>query len=222
MNLKIAALAGTLFMAACATTDKAPVPPVPSAEDMVPPPPMPAALPDPYDLAMKTVDDLLAAGNEQTAIDRVVQLLGNPKISDQNKAEALMRLGDMRNGPGNDLFGAIDAWSELIDLYPDSGLIDEAMEKRDTARGEATSLTFLVENGRLSPTEEFEARFRMGQHQDAADLMLARNLTPKNSYLIDMYQIGYLCDDPDLTGPSYRATDTDGTERVLRFCEFGK
>jgi hypothetical protein len=37
-----------------------------------------------------------------------------------------------------------------------------------------------------------------------------------------MSQIGYLCDDSNLTGRAYAVTDRDGTTRNLRFCDFGK
>ena len=52
--------------------------------------------------------------------------------------------------------------------------------------------------------------------------MLANALTPENDYILDMYQIGYLCEDAELTGPSYALVEPDGTDRVVRFCDFGK
>lgn len=175
-----------------------------------------------YQLAMTTVDDLVAGGNEQAAILRLQQLLGNPELTDDESAKALFRMAELKNGDGNDVWGAISALDELIETYPDSDLVPLAIEIRDYARGEATSLNFNLEQGTLSPMEEFEARFRLGEHQDAADIMLSRNLSPDNAYILDMYQIGYLCDDPELTGPSYELTEPDGVMRTVRFCEFGK
>ncbi len=182
-----------------------------------------AVIPGAFGLAMETVTGLVDAGNEQLAIDRLKQLLGNPELTDAEKAEALMTLGDIRySEAGSDVFGAIDAWDELIENYPDSEFAIATILLRDTARGEATSLNFEIETGDLSPTETFERMFRLGLHQDAADLMLDRNLSPDNSYLVDMFQIGYLCEDSNLTGPSYDMVEPDGTARTVRFCEFGK
>jgi len=214
------AVSSLVLMAACATATTTTTEPVtvdtpPSVEKPV----MPSA----FGLAMETVTGLVEAGNEQLAIDRIKQLLGNPALTDAEKAEALMALGEIRySEAGSDVFGAIDAWDELIDYYPESEFAIAADPLRATARGEATSLNFAVETGDLSPTEKFEYMFRLGLHQDAADMMLDRNLTPANKYLVDMFQIGYLCDDAELTGPSYEMTEPDNTVRTVRFCEFGK
>lgn len=219
MRLMIAASA-LAIMAGCASTSTTDAPP-PAVVDMAPPIAQPI-MPNAYDLAMTTVDQLVDAGNEQEAIQRVRQLLGNPKLTDGEKAKALNTLGTLRYGDGNDVFGAIEAWDELIETYPDSPEAIAATAKRDTARGEATSLNFAVETGDLAPTEKFEYMFRLGNHQDAADYMLERNLKPDNPYLVDMFQIGYLCDDETLTGPAYDLVEPDGTARTVHFCEFGK
>ncbi len=213
------AVSSLALIAACATNVPEASRPATTADT---PPAERAVVPGAYELAMTTVDQLVAAENEQQAIDRIKQLLGNPELTDPEKASALMRLGELRYGEGNDVFGAIDAWDELIEDFPESEQAIAAGPLRDIARGEGTSLNFALENGTLSPTEAFEYTFRLGNHQDAADMMLARNLTPDNAYLVDMFQIGYLCEDTDLTGPSYNMTEPDGTARVVQFCEFGK
>ena len=178
--------------------------------------------PSAYELAMGTVDDLLAAGNEQTAILRFEQLIGMQTATEDEKASALYRMAELKLGEGNQVWGGIQALDEFIETYPDHEKIPAAIELRDYARGEATSLNFQLEQGGLSPMEQFKARFRLGEHQDAADIMLINALTPANEYLLDMYQIGYLCDDVELTGPQYAVTEPDGTERSVRFCDFGK
>jgi len=210
------AVSTLVLITACATTPYAPPVEADAPVEL-------AVIPGAFELAMETVTGLVDAGNEQLAIDRVKQLLGNPELTDAEKSEALMTLGEIRySEAGSDVFGAIDAWDELIDNYPESEFAIAADPLRATARGEATSLNFQIETGDLSPTEKFERMFRLGLHQDAADLMLDRNLSPDNPYLVDMFQIGYLCDDSDLTGPSYDMVEPDGTARTVRFCEFGK
>ncbi len=178
--------------------------------------------PSTFELAMDTVEGLVAAGNEQAAILRLEQLIGNQEATEDEKAAALYRMAELKMGDGNQIWGAIEALDEFIDTYPEHAQANAASELRDYARGEATSLNFKVEQGGLSPAEEFKARFRLGEHQTAADIMLAHALTPENDYVLDMYQIGYLCEDAELTGPSYRLVEPDGTDRVVRFCDFGK
>ncbi|MEL8054924.1 MAG: tetratricopeptide repeat protein [Pseudomonadota bacterium] len=219
MRLLFAASAFALITA-CASTGDIDVPPAvvelpPAAEEM---PVMPSA----FDLAMKSVDELIEAGNEQAAILRLQQLVGMQDASDEEKAEALFKMAELRGFGGNDVYGAIDALTELVETYPESDLVSDAEDMRDTLRGKATSLNFAANNVDLSPTERFNAMFELGEHTDASDMMLARNLTPDNGILLDMYQIGYLCEDETLTGPSYALSDVDGTERTLHFCEFGK
>ncbi|MCR9271261.1 MAG: hypothetical protein NXH72_14810 [Hyphomonadaceae bacterium] len=216
MRIVLAVSAVTL-MAACAstTTETAPV-----VADL--PPQAETTTPSQYQLAMGTVEDLLEAGNEQAAILRLEQLVGMQAASEAEKASALYRMAELKMGEGNQIWGAIENLDEFIETYPDHEMISAAIELRDYARGEATSLNFQVEQGGLSPMEEFKARFRLGEHQDAADIMLTNALTPANEYLLDMYQIGYLCDDVELTGPQYKVTEPDGTDRTVRFCDFGK
>ena len=71
-------------------------------------------------------------------------------------------------------------------------------------------------------SQEFDALFNLGRHQEAIDMMVANDILPGNEELLAMYQIGYLCDDSNLTGRAYSVTDRDGTVRNLRFCDFGK
>lgn len=200
---------------ACATT------PVDTEPVIVDTPPT-VVEPSPFDLAMGTVDQLVEAGNEQAAILRLEQLIGMQTASDDEKAEALYRMAELKMGEGNQVWGAIDALDEYLETYPNHTRAEAAFELRDYARGEATSLNGKLEMGGLSPSEEFRARFRLGEHQTAADIMFENALTPENEYILDMYQIGYLCDSAELTGPSYKLIEPDGTDRIVRFCDFGK
>lgn len=211
----IAAICVCVFATACASTD-IDAPPV-----EVDAPPV-VTEPSQFELAMGTVDDLVAAGNEQAAILRLEQLIGKQKATDDEKAAALYRMAELKLGEGNQVWGSIEALDELIDTYPGYENMPAAIELRDYARGEATSLNGKIEMGGLSPMEEFRARFRLGEHQDAADIMLTHALTPENDFILDMFQIGYLCEDAELTGPSYKLIEPDGTDRVVRFCDFGK
>ncbi|WOR15806.1 hypothetical protein RYZ27_03905 [Hyphomonas sp. FCG-A18] len=219
MRLILAASAFAI-VTACANTGDVNVPP---AEVEFPPPLADQPIvPSAFDLAMGSVDELVEAGNEQAAIMRLQQLVGMQDATDAEKATALMKMADLQGFGGNDVYGAIDSLTELIETYPESDLVPQANELRDTLRGKATSLNTMANDPNRPLTERFEARFELGEHTEAADMMLERNLTPDNAYLLDMYQIGYLCEDETLTGPSYALTDTDGTARTLHFCEFGK
>ena len=204
-----------VLASACASTD-VDVPPV-----IVDTPPL-TTQPSTFDLAMNTVEELVQAGNEQAAILRLEQLIGNQDATDDEKAAALYRMAELKMGDGNQVHGAIEALNEFIETYPDHADASAAAQLRDHAQDEANSLNQALDAGGLSPSEAFQARFRLGEHQLAADIMLANALTPDNGHLLDMYQIGYLCEDAELTGPSYRLVEPDGTDRVVRFCDFGK
>lgn len=171
---------------------------------------------------MATVDELTAAGNEQAAIDRLTRLLGDPELSEDERVRALWRRAELRYGPGNDVWGAIEDLDELLNLAPEHPLATSASDLRDVARGEATSSNFVLETGEISRMERFELLFRLGQHQDAIDDMLAYGLQPENGYVLDLYQMGYLCDGSNYTGPSYELEEPDGTLRTVQFCDFGK
>lgn len=176
-----------------------------------------------FDLAMESVDVLVDAGNEQTAIDRLTQLLGQPGLTDQEKQVALLKLGTIRMSPrGFDTWQAIANFEEIVNTYGDDALDGAALEKLDEARGKATSLNFLINQPETTRLQKFQAMFELGDHQEAVDLMLGSNLTPGNDYLVAMYQIGWLCEGEGFTGPIYAATEPDGTGRSLQFCDFGK
>jgi len=176
-----------------------------------------------FDLAMDSVDVLVAAGNEQTAIDRLMQLIGEPDLTDQEKQVALLKLGTIRMSPrGYDVWQAITNFEEITSTYGEDALDGAAQAKLEEARGKATSLNFLINQPETTRLQKFEAMFALGDHQEAVDLMLENSLTPGNDYLIAMYQIGWLCEGEGFTGPIYSATEPDGTNRSLQFCDFGK
>ncbi len=176
-----------------------------------------------FDLAMDTVEALVMADNAQAAIMRLQQLIANPLIREAERADALYRMAELKQGAGNDLSGAIAALEELLATYPNHKVAVHAMRLLNTANAEANGLLLLLETyGYSSPTEHFETLFRLGRYQDALDIMLARHLKPDNDYILDFYQMGYLCDHDALTGPSYDLIEPDGTERLLYFCDFGK
>lgn len=213
------AVSAFAFISACASSTTSVEPAIVDT----PPPLEQPIMPTAFELAMETVDGLVEAGNEQAAILRLEQLIGMQEATDSERASALYLMGELKYGKGNDVFGAISAFDELIETYPNSDYAIKAEVIRNTARGEATSLNFILEtDDTLSPTKRFETMFRLGDHQDAADFMLQRNLQPDNKYLLDMYQVGYLCEGDELTGPSYDMIEPDGTARELHFCEFGK
>jgi len=176
-----------------------------------------------FDRALSTADALVEAGNTPTAIDRLTQMLGDETLTDSQRATLYFERGKLRlSETGYDVWGGISDFETVIDTYGESSVAAESSELLNLARGEATSLNFALEQPETTRSQRFSALMRLGEHQDAIDLMLSSNLRPENSELIAMYQIGYLCDGEDQTGPAYDAIEPDGTSRELRFCDFGK
>lgn len=216
-----AATTSALVLAACTTTTEIEEPSIavePATAEIIIPPTLSAV-----DLAMGTVDELVVAGNTQTAIDRLTQLLGDARLTDNEKASVLARRGDLRSSAeGYDLMGAIADYGQVLETYPTSAAANGLQIKLDAANNEATSLNGLLNRPETARSQRFSSFFRLGQHNEALDLMLSSGLRPDNNSLIAMYQIGYLCSGDDQTGPSYNAVEPDGTPRELRFCDFGK
>lgn len=224
-------LAGCAFglLGACATAPAEPTEEIVTAEDISSPSSDAGSVETiivaktDFDLAMDSVDVLVAARNEQAAIDRLMQLLGEPDLTDQEKQTTLLKLGTIRMSErGYDTWQAIANFEEIVETYGEGALDGVAQEKLSEARGKATSLNFVIAQPETSRLQKFQAMFELGDHQEAVDLMLDNNLTPGNDYLIAMYQIGWLCEGEGFTGPVYSATEPDGTERSLQFCDFGK
>lgn len=215
IRLSLAAAASALVLAACTS---APAPAVDTAAST-----SVASNLSPYELAMQTVEELVTAGNTQTAIDRLTQLTGDPSLSREEMAEVLYRRGELRFGEnGFDTMGAIEDFEEVLADYSDTEWATAASSMLDTARGKATSLNTLLSQPETTRMQKFNILMELGRHDDAIDLMLANDITPDNSQLLAMYQIGYLCEGDELTGRTYDVTEPDGTYHELRFCDFGK
>ena len=215
IRISLLAAASALALAACSST------PAPSGPDATAP--SVADAPTGYTLAMMTVEGLQEAGNTQTAIDRLTQLTGDPNLSREELAEALVRRGELRMGAsGYDVMGAVDDFEEVVNTLDDTPGYDRALPLLETARGKADSLMTLLNQPETTRQQKFDILMQLGRHEDAIDLMIASDLTPDNQTLIAMYQIGYLCDGDELTGRAYDAVEPDGTEHALRFCDFGK
>jgi hypothetical protein len=175
-----------------------------------------------YSLAIGTVNALERAGNEHVAIDRLTQLLGDPGMSDMEMAEALYRRAELRLGDGNDVDGAVTDLQEILTDYGHTPSASDASSLLSEANLERDMLTGMLDGDDISPMERFEILFRLGRHQDAADIMLAGALKPDMKYIRDMYQIGYLCDGDELAGPVYLVDDGADDERRLQFCDLYK
>ena len=213
MRLIVSSLALAFLAGACASSTDTPVEENAAAAS--------AELSN-YERAIATVTTLEEAGNEQTAIDRLTQLLGDPGMNDAQMAEALYRRALLRYGEGNDVEGAISDLQEISSDYPGSDVASDARALLSEAALERDMLVEMLETGSLSPMERFEILFRLGRHQEAGDIMMASALQPDMEYLLDMYQIGYLCDGEELAGPIYQITEPDGTMRSVQFCDLGK
>lgn len=215
IRLSLAAAASALVLAACSST------PAPAADTAATT--STAMVASPYELAMQTVEELVTAGNTQTAIDRLTQLTGDPSLSRDQLAEVLYRRGELRLGEhGYDTMGAIEDFEEVLADYSDTEWSTAAASLLDSARGKATSLNALLAQPETTKLQRFNILMELGRHDDAIDLMLANDLTPDNGTLLAMYQIGYLCEGDELTGRAYDVTEPDGTYHELRFCDFGK
>lgn len=216
VRIFLAGAASTIMIAACATAPTT----APTTTDVTE-----VVFEDlsDFDRALTTADDLVAAGNTSIAIDRLTQELGNDTLTPEQRAILHFERGKLRlSEDGYDVFGAVEDFDTVVSSYPTSTVATEAGTLLATARGEATSLNFLIEQPETSRSQRFEALFRLGEHQEAIDLMLSTNLQPENDILVAMYQIGYLCEAEGLTGPAYGATLPDGMREQLRFCDFGK
>lgn len=223
-NIVLAA-SSLIVLAACASTAPATAPvEVPEAPtESVMSPTEVIASTTPAERAITTALGLVDDRNEQAAIDRLEQALGDPSNTDEDMAMLLLELGKIKmSDRGFDTWGAIADFREIIETYPDSAVITQAQAMFDTANGKATSLNFQKEQPETSRTRKAEIFFELGDHDDAIDLMQGSNLTPNNDILVAMYQIGYLCEDPALSGRTYAMTDIDDTQRALQFCDTGK
>ena len=210
--------ASAMLLAACASAPETAR--IPGGADTA----VAAATPDSaFELAMQTAEGLVEAGNTQTALDRLTQLLGSPTLTQDEYAEALFRRGEIRFGPGGyDAHGAVEDFEEITDSYGDTAWYTAALPMLDSARGKVTTLETQLSQPETSRLQKFNFMMELGMHQEAIDLMIDNDLLPANDALIAMYDIGYLCEGDELTGRAYSAVEQDGTPRSLHFCDFGK
>lgn len=208
-----AAAVSALVITACANApDKVPV---------VPPDVTAAA--STHELGMTSAEALARAGNVPAAIQRLMQLVGDPELTADQKASVLFELGTLSRGPGGyDLSGSANYFDEVIRNHPGTSWASRAGEQFPGVQIEIESLNAVTANPDSTRMERFDALMLLGRHEDAVDIMTSHALEPGNEPLLAMYQIGYLCDEPGLTGQSYNITDRDGSRRTVRFCDYGK
>ncbi|PKP83506.1 MAG: hypothetical protein CVT79_01535 [Alphaproteobacteria bacterium HGW-Alphaproteobacteria-18] len=212
IRLSFAAIASALVLAACATQT-----------DPVETPTATVVVPSQYDLGMSTAEELRAAGNVPTAIQRLMQLAGDPELTSVQKANVLYELGVLSmSATGYDAPGAVGYFDEVIANHPETDAARKAKAKLPEARAQVEALNAVLDSPDSTHTERFYALMNLGRHLDAIDIMTQYSIEPDNDLKLAMYQIGYLCDESGLTGQSYTVADRDGTTRKLRFCDFGK
>lgn len=211
IRLSLAAAVSALVLAACATsTDPAEAPAA-------------VVVPSQYELGMSTAAELQAAGNVPTAIQRLMQLAGDPELPADQKAGVIYEMGALSAGPGGyDVAAAVGYFDEIVANYPGTEWARRAEAKLPETRAQMEALNAIIASPSSSNTEKFNAMMKVGRHLDAIDLMTQYSIEPDNEVKLAMYQIGYLCDEAGLTGQTYNVTDRDGTSRNLRFCDYGK
>lgn len=208
------AVASASVLAACSTTPETP-------ESIAPP--EATLVKSTYDRAMSTVDELVRSGHTPVAIDRLMQLAGDTSISDEEKARTLVLLGDYSQSPtGYNAEGAVGYYKEALTDFPASKAAPDAAKNLPSAEAKVAGYLAILNSVNSTRTEQFNALFNLGRHQQAVDVMTANDLVPDNEVLLAMYQIGYLCQEPGLTGRAYDVTNRDGTTVTVRFCDLGK
>jgi hypothetical protein len=209
------AVASALVLGACASsTSSGPAKPEATETSVVV---------SPFNLGLQTADQLVAAGNTPTAIQRLMQLVGDTSLSPQQRSEVLRKLGQLSISPtGYDAEGAVDYFNEVLRDFATTAAAKQSAAALPAAEATVAVHLATLESVDSTRTDEFLALFNLGRHQDAIDVMVANDILPGNEELLAMYQIGYLCDDSNLTGRAYSVSDRDGTVRSLRFCDFGK
>ena len=206
------AVASALILGACA-----------SAPDTASTKPAEAAVVSPYNLAVETAQKLVDAGNTPTAIQRLMQLVGDTSLTPNERSDTLYRLGALSGSPtGYNAEGAVAYFKEVLADYPATPAAKQSAAALPGAEASVAAYLATLESADSTRSQQFLALMNLGRHQNAIDLMVANDILPGNEELLAMYQIGYLCDDSNLTGRAYSVTDRDGTVRNLRFCDFGK
>jgi len=209
------AVASALVLGACASSTDAPSTSTTGTAE--------TSVVSPFNLAMQTADELVAAGNTPTAIQRLMQLAGDTSLSPQQLGEALYRLGQLSGSPsGYDAEGAVDYFNEVLTDYAATPAAKQSAAALPGAQSAVAALMAKLGSVNSTQSDKFLALFNLGRHQEAIDVMVSNDILPDNEELLAMYQIGYLCEDSNLTGRAYAVTDRDGTMRNLRFCDFGK
>jgi uncharacterized protein (DUF2267 family) len=210
------AMASALVLGACAssTTSSGTTKPDPAESSVVV---------SPFNLGLQTAEELVAAGNTPTAIQRLMQLVGDTSLSPQQRSEVLHKLGQLSISPtGYDAEGAVDYFNEVLRDFATTAAAKQSAAALPAAEAAVAVHLATLESVDSTRSDGFLALFNLGRHQDAIDVMVANDILPGNEELLAMYQIGYLCDDSNLTGRAYSVSDRDGTVRSLRFCDFGK
>lgn len=210
------AAASAVILAACASAPEAPASSSASSAAA-------AAEVSPFNLAFQTADELVQAGNTPTAIQRLMQLVGDASLTDVQRSEVLYKLGTLSASPtGYDAEGAVRYFEEVLADYKKTPAAKQSAAALPGAQELVSEYLAISGSDTAMRSEQFLALFKLGRHQDAIDLMVANDIMPGNEELLAMYQIGYLCEDSNLTGRAYPVTDRDGTVRNVRFCDFGK
>jgi hypothetical protein len=182
-----------------------------------------AAKTSPFNLAIDTANELVKSGNTPTAIQRLMQLVGDTSLTPDQRAQTLYLLGDLsQSATGYNAEGGVAYLKEVIADFAATASAGKAKAKLPAAEAKVAVMLATLGSVDSTRSEQFLALMNLGRHQDAIDIMVANDLTPDNEELLAMQQIGYLCDDTNLTGRAYKVTDRDGTVRNLRFCDLGK
>jgi hypothetical protein len=146
------AVASALVLGACASsTSSGPAKPEATETSVVV---------SPFNLGLQTADELVAAGNTPTAIQRLMQLVGDTSLSPQQRSEVLRKLGQLSISPtGYDAEGAVDYFNEVLRDFATTAAAKQSAAALPAAEATVAVHLATLESVDSTRTDEFLALF---------------------------------------------------------------
>jgi hypothetical protein len=188
-SIRKAAFIVLLFTAACADVPAAPAPKVLA------------------DAEFQQMFDAARVSNDAFREDRnLTSILSRTDLSLQQRIKTLNFRAIGRSTTGENKNGAIADYEELLRLAaPGDPLIPRVQENLDYVKQQKKYIEDRLEGrARSSNDDRFQDLLALGRHDEAAAFMKQSGLKPNSIYIEKLAKLGYLCEGPGYSGPSYR------------------
>lgn len=205
MRISVVLLSAAVWLGACASAPSEPAAPVYLGEQE-------------FQALMKAPPATLPGTDFFGQERAITALLNRNDLTDEQRLTALLQRANLRSTIAENRPGAVQDYDAVLALAPPGHpSIARAEERKAYVLTQIGHIERRL-NGRTDGSQRIQDLISMGRHDEAAQFL--RDGKGSSLYTVEMlHKLGYLCEGPGYSGPSYSWGSENTRKPTVRWCD---